>query len=286
MADQSIQVTAPAKVNLNLQITGRRKDGYHTLDSAVVFADIEDKISLEPASELQFECLNCRDKAVPDGEENIVVQATREFCRIYNFCPDLKIILEKTLPAAAGLGGGSSDAAAVIRGLYSFFDMTPVTDKHKILLLSLGADLPACYERRSLRMRGVGEDISYQSFGLEGCGIVLVNPRKPCSTKDVFENLNLESTSKTPPKNIDLAYIRQTGNDLFSVAVQIVPEIKDILNVISRSRNLKLHGMTGSGASCFAIYETPNEARIIGQKLRLLYREWWVKYGKILDGEN
>jgi 4-diphosphocytidyl-2-C-methyl-D-erythritol kinase len=244
---------APAKVNLFLHVTGRRADGYHLLDSLAVFAGAHDVISAEPAKDLTLRVTGPFAAALNDN--NLVLHAARALG------VTAALTLEKNLPVASGIGGGSADAAAALRLLAP--DMPPT--KLTRIAVRIGADVPVCLASVPARMGGVGEVLS-QAPDLPGFGITLVNPGVGVATKDVFRaRVGAYSAPASLPAGwasaaAMAADLARLTNDLEAPAMALCPVIGDVLAAVRATEGCLLARMSGSGATCFALYETPSLA--------------------------
>ncbi|SHL42304.1 4-diphosphocytidyl-2-C-methyl-D-erythritol kinase [Roseovarius litoreus] len=266
-----VEAFAPAKVNLSLHVTGRRSDGYHELDSLVMFADIGDRIEVELSDSASLTVEGEMAAGVPTDGSNLVMKA-QQLMGV-----SASIRLHKTLPNAAGLGGGSSDAAAVIRAL-SELSGTPLPKD----VLSLGADVPACLAGQVVRMRGLGERITPVS-GLPALNAVLINPNVPVPTRDVFERLETTTNAPMPddlPQGISAAefgrWLRDMRNDLEPPAILLQPVIAQVLGAFAVTPGCQLARMTGSGATCFGLYADRETASSAAGRLREAFPGWWV----------
>ncbi len=284
---QSICVFAPAKINLFLHLTGRRNDGYHTLQSLIGFADIGDVIDIEPAEDFAFsvkgpfsEPLEREDAG---GKNNLVIKAAQGLAEIVNKPLDIHIRLTKNLPIAAGLGGGSSDAAATIWGLQEYWGLNRDTPYLWPLMTRLGADVPMCLRCQPQMVEGIGEDLKPAPLMPE-IPIILVNPLHTCSTEDVF----LHSSSKVYKDNVSapagfssvfemIAFLQKCDNDLFDSAASLLPEIKNVMSALETQKDCLFAQMSGSGASCFGLFETINEAKKAAKIIAKDNPDWWVK---------
>lgn len=256
------RVFAPAKVNLTLHVTGQRADGYHLLDSLVVFADVGDWLDVSLGHGLTVS--GPMAAGVPTDGRNLVLKAAALMG------VDARIALEKHLPAAAGIGGGSSDAAAVLRALR---DLTG----HEVpgAGLSLGADVPVCLAGRAAYMRGIGEVVEPVD-GLPDLAAVLVNPGVEVPTGAVFKGLaRKDNLAMSPLDRGDLiGWLRAQRNDLEGPAREVQPVISDVLEAI-RATGSVLARMSGSGATCFGIYADRAQAEAAAQALAR--PGWWVR---------
>lgn len=282
---KEITVLAPAKINLFLHIIGRRTDDYHLLESLFAFADIGDKLTLKEADEISFRVegpfKEICERAGCDGEGNLVYKAAKELSKILPG-KGAEIILEKNLPLSAGLGGGSSDAAAVLKGLQILWNAEVDEDALFKLALELGADVPACLLGVPCFVAGIGEEITpldeFQTLEL-----VLVNPKRPLSTPQVFKSFKEASRPFTPPLGLtpDInesqeRLLGETHNDLQGPAIALAPDVAKILGALEGSDGNILARMSGSGASCFGIFESQEQSEKATAWLAREHPNWWV----------
>lgn len=267
-----VEAFAPAKVNLALHVTGRRDDGYHLLDSLVMFADVGDRITVERATGTKLTITGPMSDGVPATEDNLVLRAARLMGI------DAKIHLEKVLPHAAGLGGGSSDAAATLRALAGLTGK-PIPDD----VVGLGADVPVCLGNLAARMRGIGEDVQ-TLHDMPALHAVLVNPNIPLSTAQVFAALQEAENPGLPddlPSGRDASalidWLRGQRNDLQAPAIASEPRIAQVLDAIDVTSGCRLARMTGSGATCFGLYLDADNAGSAAGRLAETYPSWWVR---------
>jgi len=268
------------KINLTLHVTGQRADGYHLLDSLVVFADVGDRIDVRPGNDLALKILGPEAENL-SADDNLVLRAARLFdCDL-----GAQIELIKNLPVASGIGGGSADAAATLKALARFWDR-PLPDRDAIL--RLGADVPVCLTGMSARMRGIGDDVTHVPRLPENLGLVLINPRVEISTPAVFsrlENKNNDPMQTTIPEFADAqmfgAWLTDQRNDLQAPAIVQTPIIGDVLDVLTGEKPLMAR-MSGSGATCFGLFATEYEAKAVCGLLREKYPEWWVNWAGLL----
>lgn len=258
------EVLAPAKINLALHVTGQREDGYHLLDSLVVFAKVFDRLSFVKADDMKLTVVGPFSAGVPKDSTNSVWRAAEK--------AGWKgaIHLEKNLPHGGGIGGGSSDAAAVLRTLGGA--------EHA---LSLGADVPVCLSPRAARMSGIGEDVTAVQSDLTFFA-VLVNPGLHVPTPAVFKALK---TKVNPPlTNMPLPqsalsdwldWLKLQRNDLEVPAISLVPEIPDVLQELHDTNDVLLARMSGSGSTCFGLYPTAAAAHAASVALKASHPEWW-----------
>lgn len=278
----AVEAFAPAKINLTLHVTGQRADGYHLLDSLVGFCDIGDVIRIRPAEDLSLKVTGPRAAGVPTDGTNLVARAA-ELLRSAG--QGAEITLEKHLPAAAGIGGGSSDAAASLRALAQFWGVDlPSEDR----LLALGADVPVCMAPGAWRMQGVGEKLTPLP-ALPACDILLVNPGVSLSTPAVFGALTSRRNESMPehlPTWASAAelsdWLAGQRNDLQAPAVAAAQVIGTVLEALRASGALYA-AMSGSGATCFALF-APGSAQTqkAAETLRAAHPQWWVSAGALL----
>ncbi len=269
---------APAKVNLHLHLTGRRPDGYHTLDSLVVFAPLAaDRIEAVSATALTLAVDGIRGSELSAGEDNLVLRAARALA---SAAPGQGVALRlgKTLPVASGIGGGSADAAATLRLLTRLWRLDPAIARARAL--SLGADVPVCLEGRPALMRGVGE-VLLPAPGLPPFALLLVNPGVAVATGAVFRlarEAGLRPEAVFPSGWADASALCRdlaaaTANDLELPARRLVPVIGDVLARIRDTASCLLARMSGSGATCFGIY--PDLAAAEAASAALAPTGWW-----------
>ncbi|MFZ5760437.1 MAG: 4-(cytidine 5'-diphospho)-2-C-methyl-D-erythritol kinase [Thermodesulfobacteriota bacterium] len=274
-----LRLAAPAKVNVFLRVVGRRPDGYHELVTWMQKIDLVDHLDMERTA--AGITLHCPDSALPEGEGNLAYRAARLFFQRTGVTGGVAITLEKRIPVAAGLGGGSSDAAAVLKGLRVLYPSSSLTDAEMLELgLDLGADVPFFVsELNSALATGVGEKLVPRQ-PLDGCLVLLVNPGFPVSTKLVFAQLdsgNDGSFALTRPDNtfkiIDLpdkGRGEAIGNDLESVTAGRYPEIGEIKSLLT-TEGADIALMTGSGPTVFGLFSNPAKAAQCRDRLRERY---------------
>jgi 4-diphosphocytidyl-2-C-methyl-D-erythritol kinase len=286
---------ARAKVNLTLRVVGRRVDGYHDLESVVAFADCADRLSLLPGEELLLKATGPLAEACGEVTDNLVLKAAR---LLSERVPGLKagvFTLNKVLPVAAGIGGGSADAAAALR-LLARANALSIDDARLLEVARLtGADVPVCLPSHPCVMTGVGENLLPLALPKIPC--VLVNPRVAVATKDVFAALGLRSGELL----VGVADVLQaivwpdagasleewveafavSSNDLEAPAMRIQPVIRDVISALNATDGAWLARMSGSGATCFAIYENTAEAGRAAEKIRRSHPQWWVHAGTL-----
>jgi 4-diphosphocytidyl-2-C-methyl-D-erythritol kinase len=287
-AGVSVAAFAPAKINLYLHVLGRRPDGYHRLDSLLAFADIGDEITAAPADTLTLTVSGPEAAAIAGlGDDNLVLRAARLFRERAGIAAGAALHLDKRLPAAAGIGGGSSDAAAALRALSRLWGQ-PLGDKSLAgLALQLGADVPACLAARPVWVGGIGEQLE-PAATLPAAGIVLANPRRPLPTADVFRRRSgvFSQAGRFDPMPADAAglaaALASCRNDLTEAAVALVPEIGGVLDRLAALPGALLARMSGSGATCFALFADRAAALAAGRALAAAEPGWWIGAGALL----
>lgn len=263
---QPIEAFAPAKINLTLHVTGKRADGYHLLDSLVVFADLGDRLWLTPADEMSMEISGPFAEGVPADGRNLAWQAAE----LAGWTGH--IALEKNLPHGGGIGGGSSDAAAVLRALDCRRDA-----------LTLGADVPVCLQGAASRMRGIG-DVITPVEGFPSFSALLVNPLITVPTPAVFKALAWadnpameEFPAEHATQNQWLTWLGGCRNDLQVPAAHLAPDIDLALHDLRCTGGGQMIGMSGSGSTCFAIYPTLVSAKHAAFEVQSAHPDWWVR---------
>jgi len=281
-----IKVVAPAKINLFLRICGKNNAGYHLLDSLVAFTEYGDDLTIYSAD---------KDELVLTGEfagtinthakNNLVIRALNAFRQSGGCIGPLRIVLEKKIPVGAGLGGGSSDAAAFLHAINEQ-SKTPLSHYNLYDIgLKLGADVPVCLARGCQRIANIGEILTPHDLPkIEA--VLLVNPGVSIATKDVFHSF-AHSNRKTgsgyggPLSMLNAANIVRLGNDLTETAISLAPQIQVCLNELEGAKGVVAAAMSGSGASCFAFFENRDAAKISAKHLR--NAGYWTQVTRIFD---
>jgi len=284
-----------AKVNLSLRVVGRRVDGYHDLESVVAFADCADRITLDPGPDLTLETTGPLAQACGETSDNLVLKAAR---LLAERVPGLRLgafHLDKVLPVAAGIGGGSADAAAGLRLLARLNGLSLDDPRLREAALSTGADVPVCLASQACDMTGVGENLMPLSLPQLPC--VLVNPRLPVATKDVFKALGLRhgellvgvadviEAAAWPEAGASIGKwikaLSRVPNDLEAPAIRVQPAIAGVLSALRASQGALLARMSGSGATCFAIYADTTDAQAAARTIAADHPAWWVHAGTL-----
>jgi 4-diphosphocytidyl-2-C-methyl-D-erythritol kinase len=273
---------APAKVNLTLRVLGRRADGYHEIESLVAFAGVGDAVTFRPGGALVLAVSGPTAAAAGDVADNLVLKAARALAERVEGLKLGRFTLSKRLPVSAGLGGGSADAAAALRLLARANRMTPDDPRLMQAARATGADVPVCLDPRVRLMRGIG-DILSDPLDLPRLFALLVNPGVAVATKDVFAALNVPpaepiAQAGAPARSAGLlAEITNGRNDLEGPAIELEPAIADVLAVLRKLPGCRLARMSGSGATCFGLFDSTRAASAAARTLRVGYPAWWTR---------
>ena len=288
----AIRVGAPAKLNLYLHVTGRRADGYHELDSLVTFTALADTLEIAPAEAFELVVTGPFAHGL-DAGENLAAQAATALAERLGRSAGVRISLDKRIPVAAGLGGGSADAAAVLRGLARLWRLgTERADELREVALGLGADVPVCLDSRAACMAGIGERLSAPPR-LPPCGVLLVNPGVPVPTGSVFAARRGPFSAASPidqaPRDASAlaALLRVRRNDLEKPAREQVPEIGLALARLAEAPGCLLARMSGSGGTCFGLFEDEAAAAGAAGAIARDHPAWWVQPTRLVhDGST
>jgi 4-diphosphocytidyl-2-C-methyl-D-erythritol kinase len=284
-----------AKVNLTLRVIGRRTDGFHDLESVVAFADCADRLTLTPDSELTLQMSGPLAQACGETSDNLVLKATRLLAERVPGLKSGSFTLDKVLPVAAGIGGGSADAAAALRLLAKLNELSLDDERLLEVALATGADVPVCLASRACDMTGIGDTLTPLSLPIMPC--VMINPRVPVPTKDVFTALGLRNGellvgatdvfrgTDWPEAGASVEdwveVLAASANDLEAPATRIQPVIGEVIAALNATNGAWLARMSGSGATCFAIYENTADAGRAAEKIRRDHPGWWVHAGTL-----
>jgi 4-diphosphocytidyl-2-C-methyl-D-erythritol kinase len=287
---------ARAKVNLTLRVIGRRVDGFHDLESVVAFCDCADRLTLKSGTELSLATMGPRAGDCGEASDNLVLKAARLLAERVDDLKAGEFMLDKVLPVAAGIGGGSADAAAALR-LLARGNKLELDDPRLIEVARLtGADVPVCLASRACVMTGVGETLLPLTLPRMPC--VLVNPCVPVATSDVFKALGLrrgellvgatdvilyDPSWPEAGASIDawIGILAGIGNDLEKPAMRIQPVIGEVLAALGQASGARLARMSGSGATCFAIFNDDADAQRAAQAIQREHPLWWVHTGAL-----
>lgn len=285
-AARELSEFAPAKVNLTLHVLGRRPDGYHEIESLVVFADVGDRLSFHPDERLELEVRGPTAAASGANSDNLVLKAARALAEQVGGLRLGRFMLDKHLPVAAGLGGGSSDAAAAMRLLARHNDLPRDDPRLHAAARATGADVPVCLDAKARVMRGIGEILS-DPIALPRFSAVLVNPGVAVPTRDVFAALAapaLESPAQSAHfAAIDtdaaslISILTARRNDLEIPAIRVQTIIADVLEALRGSADCLLARMSGSGATCFGLFGSAGAAEEASRQMQAARPGWWVR---------
>ncbi|WP_445501575.1 4-(cytidine 5'-diphospho)-2-C-methyl-D-erythritol kinase [Microvirga sp. G4-2] len=283
---QPLATRAPAKINLTLHVLGRRADGYHELESLVAFADAGDDLQLAPGLRLSLDVSGPTAALAGHDADNLVLKAARLLAERVEGLKAGAFRLIKRLPVAAGIGGGSSDAAAALRLLAELNDLPLSHPAVREAACSTGADVPVCLEPRARMMRGTGEELG-PALTLPPLFAVLVNPRVPVETPSVFKSLGLRpgqflGGAQHPVLEMTSAHsllggLRTARNDLEPPALGVQPVIGKALELVARTEGCRLARMSGSGATVFGLYEDSQSAADAARFILDRRPDWWVE---------
>lgn len=282
---ERVRERAAAKLNLDLLVTARRADGYHELDSLVAFTELGDELTFDRAETLSLELVGPFAAALPAGGENLVLRAAEGLAAAAGLRAAARIRLEKRLPVAAGVGGGSADAAATLRGLQRLWGTGLSPAALSALALTLGADVPVCLLGRAVRMRGIGELLQPLAV-LPALHLVLANPGLPLATSAVFRALRPEAFGHRPaavPDAPTLDWLRSCRNDLEQPALELLPVVGRILTALAAEPGCGLARMSGSGPTCFGVFATHAAAEAARHRIAARHPGWWVAASRTLD---
>lgn len=283
-----VAVAAPAKVNLYLHVVGKRGDGYHLLDSLVAFAGVADELVLRPSDSLSLAVLGPTAPALEGEADNLVLRAARRLAEAVGVEAKADITLTKRLPVAAGIGGGSADCAAALRGLAALWKLDLPEDRMMEIGLGLGADVPVCLRGRATTMTGIGEGLA-EVPPLPEAWMVLVNPRVATHTPAVFKARRGDFSAPAPLDEhardaAELAMaLAKRHNDLTAPAITVAPVIAEVLKALEHTDDHLLVRMSGSGATCFALYGGAGSAEAAAAALRTAHPAWWVAAAPLVE---
>ena len=291
--DAPLVLEAPAKLNLCLRVIGRRADGYHLLQSLVVFLDLADRVALKPAVAWSMRMIG-PFAAQLAGDDNLALRAGRLIADHAGHdtaaCAPLAAAIEidKNIPVAAGLGGGAAEAAAVLRGLASLWQLDLPPQRLRTLAAPLGADLAVCLGGSAARVGGVGEELA--PLSLPALHLLLVNPGIAVATADVFGRLEppyerpLEMPAALADTDAAIELARRFGNSLRAPAISLCPTIAQVLDELSALPSCRMAQMSGSGATCFGVFDDADETAAAAAALRFRRPAWFVRACRSLAG--
>ena len=280
--DRLISIEAPAKVNLFLHLLAKREDGFHDLESLVAFAEFGDSISIHLSDEINLSVKGVMSSLVPEDNRNIVLRVANLLREKFKISLGASIILKKNLPVSAGLGGGSSDAAATFWGLVVLWKIN--LNLQELIDLScefcLGADIPVCLTKKPALIKGIGEKIQTLDC-FSSLPILLVNPGVPISTKEIFSQVTIpEKCPIWEPSKSIIESLNYCRNDLQSEAIIKAPVIKDILLKLEEMEGCFLSRVSGSGSTCYGLFDSDKNLKIATENF-IKYDDWWVMPTKL-----
>ena len=283
---EAVRVFAPAKINLFLHVGGKRPDGYHELESLVVFARAGDELGCKRADGLSLTIDGPFANALSAGPDNLVLKAASALADSAGVREGARIELTKNLPVASGIGGGSADAAAALRGLNTLWKLHLAPEVLRTIAAQLGSDVPVCVGSKSAWMEGRGEKVTKLS-GIPVVPMVLVNPGVAVPTGKVFAALKERRGVGLPHppamKDADelVAYLKTTANDLEAPAREIAPVIGEVLDALAAQPGALLARMSGSGATCFALFERDELGTAAARALNARNPGWWIVSSRV-----
>lgn len=281
-------LSAPAKINLYLYLFGKRPDGYHALETLILPIDLKDEIIVEESETLSFHFKGENFQRADLQEDNLILRAIKLFDQSFQTQSRFKITLKKNIPIAAGLGGGSADAAAIFKYLANRHGKDIYAPAFLQKISNLGADIPACLKDKPCLARGLGEVIESISAPLPTFTILLINPRVSVPTPAIFKALNMPEIADQSPSlhlppiafenNFEafIAFLKSQKNDLEAPAISLFPTIKDVLHALKNQANCALSRLSGSGATCYGIFKDKGDAIAAQNALAAEHPEWWT----------
>jgi 4-diphosphocytidyl-2-C-methyl-D-erythritol kinase len=277
----SLVERAPAKINLTLRVLGRRADGYHELESLVAFAELADTLVLQPSDNAALDVSGPFAAASGPAAENLVLKALGALRERVAGLKAGRFMLEKNVPVAAGLGGGSADAAAVLRLLARLNDLVLDDPRLTSAARATGADVPVCLDPRARIMRGVGDELS-APLDLPPLPVLLVNPGLALATRDVFAKFTVAHAGERPLADVPdrpdaaISFLASYDNDLTQAAIACAPAVAEVIERLRAIPGVKLARMSGSGATCFALFGSAGEAASGAKLLQAERKGWWA----------
>ena len=277
-----------AKINFYLEVTGR-KNGHHLLNSLMAFLDIYDEIEFKKSESLKLEIKGqYADFLKNDLHENIIIRTVKILSEEYKFDPKIKISLTKNIPIGAGIGGGSSNAATTILMLNQFYNLKISKQKLAEIGLKLGADVPFCLNQKMALIFGIGENITDVEIATKPLFAIIINPNIHLSTKEVFKNFAKNNQLFSDLKFNDISAenfistIKNHKNDLEKYAIELAPEISQILIEIAKQNNCLVSRMSGSGSTCFGLFDNQNDLNFAYQNLSRKFPGFYLRKSEIL----
>jgi 4-diphosphocytidyl-2-C-methyl-D-erythritol kinase len=283
-----VRVAAPAKINLFLHVGAKRADGFHAMESLAAFVEVCDRLTFVSAKSLELRTAGPFAAKLPPHEENLVVRAA------HALAPECgaRIVLEKNIPVASGLGGGSADAAATLRGLNLLWELGKSEQELTQIAALLGSDVPVCVLSRPALMEGRGEIVT-PVRSVPQVAVVLISPEVMLPTVDVFARVvkrtGLGQMERLPASLKTLsdmsAYLAGARNDLEEPACALVPEIEEVLDALNGEPGCAFVQMSGSGPSCFGLFRWQKHALDVAESMAHAHKNWWVRATRIADAD-
>ena len=255
-------INAPAKLNLNLFIKGRNKDGYHSLESDICFLELTDKIYIKKSNKDLFNQSKTPNNFNINPNDNLIFKAINQFRKLTKWNIKFEVYLDKKIPIGAGLGGGSADAASTLILLRNLYNKEHNKQKIDVSTLykigiNLGSDVPACLHSKDLRLGGYGNKITRTKV-MNNYYFLLINPKINLSTREVFQQYDASNSNESDIPDTRFGNIN-IHNSLLSSAIDLAPQISSVLSYLQKSKTITAYGMTGSGSTCFGIFKNINE---------------------------
>ncbi len=287
-------IKSNAKINLFLEVLGKNEKNYHLLESLICFIDISDQIKIKKSYKLSLKFSGkYADFLRNDKTENIILKTIKFMSDKFDFEPNLEISLEKNIPIGAGIGGGSSNSASIILAMNKIFKLNLSQNQMMEIGLKMGCDVPVCLSGKLALVEGIGEKITQinpKSFSNPYFALI-VNPNKFLSTKEVFKNLTIKDRVENfkTSRNLDIFpnstivdFIKNRRNDLEEPAKKIMPEITLILEKITQQRDCLITRMSGSGATCFGLFDDKKSLKLAYENLKNEFPQFYIKESKLI----
>ena len=287
MPHKTFEISAPAKINLFLHITGKRVDGYHLLQSVMAFVDVGDAMTFYPHDGLLFDADGPFAGELPPPQDNIIYYAAKALADSWRVPLQAGIHLTKNMPIASGVAGGSSNAAATLLGLSKLWGLPDDRDRLHKIAAKLGADVPACLVKRAVWAEGIGEKMSPLA-DMPQLHLVLANPMIATPTSEVFARFKnrpsapIQYSGRRKSAAEWIHELKMYRNDLTDAAIEVCPDITSVLNALKNTPNCHFARLSGSGATCFGVYDTAAAAQAAVNKLRLSHPRWWITPAQLL----
>jgi len=287
MSLKEYSLFSPAKINLFLEILSKRNDGFHNLNSLMCFCNIGDKIKI---SKSESYSLNITGPFSDDlkSKNNIITDTLKKLEIFFNKKFSVSIVLEKNLPISSGMGGGSSNAATIVRAIINIFNLNVKKLDLDKLLLSIGSDVPFCFYGKPSIVSGIGEKVVFLKH-LEDLKVLLVNPLVEISTKSIFHQIKYFNTNPTnfPREKINrsklIDILNQSKNDLQYIVTKKNTQVNEVIDFFKNETESSFYRMTGSGATCFGVFDTYSHMKKAEVKLKNKNNNWWIASAKTLN---